>query len=73
MEITDISGKIKEEYLKAKIDDLETSSKNNNTRDLYRYINYFNTRNNMVKDEKVICLQTAIVFWVGGGNIFLSY
>jgi hypothetical protein len=43
------------EYLKDKIYDLATNSKNKNIRDLYRGINYFETsyqpRNNSVKDE----------------------
>ena len=43
-------------YLKAKIEDLETNSKINNIRDLYRGINYFKkgyqARTIIVKDEK---------------------
>jgi hypothetical protein len=46
----------KKEYLKAKINELETNSKNKNIRDLYRGINDFKkgyqTRNNLVKDDK---------------------
>jgi hypothetical protein len=46
----------KKEYLKAKINELETNSKNRNIRDLYRGINKFKKgyqpRNNVVKDEK---------------------
>jgi hypothetical protein len=43
-------------YLKAKINELETNSKNNNFRDLYRGINDFQMgyqpTTNIVKDEK---------------------
>jgi hypothetical protein len=46
----------KKEYLKAKINELETKSKNKNIRDLYRGISYikkgYQPRNNVVKDEK---------------------
>jgi hypothetical protein len=45
----------KEEYLKNKINELETNSKNKNIRDLYRGINEFKKgyqpRTNMVKEE----------------------
>jgi hypothetical protein len=45
----------KREYLKDKINELATNSKNKNIRDLYRGINEFKTsyqlRNNLVKDE----------------------
>jgi hypothetical protein len=45
----------KREYLKDKINQLATSSKNKNTRDLYRRINEFKRayqpRNNLVKDK----------------------
>jgi len=48
--------KNKKEYLKTKIEGLETNSKIKNVRDLYRGINDFNKgyqpRNNIVKDEK---------------------
>jgi hypothetical protein len=46
----------KKEYLKAKINELETNSKNKNTRDLHKGINDFKKgyqpRTNAVKDEK---------------------
>jgi hypothetical protein len=46
----------KKEYLKAKMNDLETNSKNKNIRKLYRGISDFKKgyqpRNNVVKDEK---------------------
>jgi hypothetical protein len=45
----------KREYLKDKINDLATNSKNNNIRDLYMGINKikrcYQPRNNLVKDE----------------------
>jgi hypothetical protein len=46
----------KREYLKDKINELATNSKNKNIRDLYRGINEFKRssyqpRNNLVKDE----------------------
>jgi hypothetical protein len=56
VKLTDLSGRKKKEYLKAKINELETNSKNKNIRDLYRGINYFKKgcqrRTNVVKDEK---------------------
>jgi hypothetical protein len=57
----------KREYLKGKINDLETNSKKKNIRDdLYRGINNFRMsykpRNNLVKDEMMICLQMPTVF-----------
>jgi hypothetical protein len=46
----------KREYLKDKINDLESNSKNKNIRDLYRDINEFKNgyqpRTNLVKEEK---------------------
>jgi hypothetical protein len=46
---------IKREYLKDKINELATSSKNKNIRDLYRRVNEFKKgyqlKNNLVKDE----------------------
>jgi hypothetical protein len=45
----------KREYLKGKINELATNSKNNNIRDLYRGLNEFKRdyqqRNNLLKDE----------------------
>ena len=68
---------IKKEYLKAKIDELETNNTIKNNRDLYRSINDFKKgyrpRTNIVKGEGVIWLQTPAVFWLGGGTISLSY
>jgi C4-type Zn-finger protein len=54
MKLVDISGK-KREYLKSKINELETNSKNKNIRELYRGINDFKKgyqpRTNILKDE----------------------
>jgi BMFP domain-containing protein YqiC len=51
----------KREYLKAKIDELETKSKNNNIRDLYRNITDIKKgcqlRTNRVKDENCDLLR----------------
>ena len=48
-----------------------------NIRDLHRDIedfkNGYHPRTNIVKDEKGNFLQTATVFWLGGGTIFLNY
>jgi chemotaxis methyl-accepting protein methylase len=45
----------KKEYMKEKIDELVTNSKNKNIRDLYRWINEFKRgyqhRSNLVKDN----------------------
>jgi len=65
----------KKEYLKAKIDELETNGRVENIRDLYRGISDFQKgyqpRTNIVKDEKGDCLQTPTVFWLG--TISVSY
>jgi len=54
VKLADISEK-KKEYLKDKIDELETNSKMKNIRDLYRGINDFNKccqpRTNIVNDD----------------------
>jgi hypothetical protein len=56
----------KREYLKDKINELATNSKNRNIRDLYRGINKFKRgyqpRNNLVKDEMMICLRIPTIF-----------
>jgi methionine salvage enolase-phosphatase E1 len=53
----------KKEYLKNKINELATNSKNKNIRDLYRGINQFKRgyqlRNNLVKDENVDLLADS--------------
>jgi len=55
VKLVDISDK-KKEYLKAKIDELETNFKVKNFRDFYRSINDYKKgyqpRTNIVKDEK---------------------
>jgi hypothetical protein len=55
VKLVELSGPKKKEYLKNKINELETDSKNKNIRDLYRGINEFKKgfqpRTNMVKEE----------------------
>ena len=55
MKLVDISGKTKK-YMKAKIDQIESNSKNKNIKDLYWVMNDFKKgyqfRTNVVKDEK---------------------
>jgi len=59
----------KKEYLKAKIDELETNSKIKNIRGLYRgIINFkkgYQPRTVKVEDEKVIWSQTLTIFLLG--------
>jgi len=66
----------KKEYLKAKIDELETNSKIKHIRHLYRGISDFKKgyqpRTNIVRDDKGIWLQTPTVFWLRGQTISLS-
>jgi hypothetical protein len=54
-EVTRYFSNNKREYLKDKINELTTNSKNKNSRDLYKVINEFKRsyqpRNNLVKDE----------------------
>jgi hypothetical protein len=56
----------KGEYLKDKINELETNSKNRNIRDHYRGINEFKRRyqprNNLVKDENCDLLAESQYF-----------
>jgi hypothetical protein len=56
VKLVDNSGKKKKEYLEAKINELETNSKNKNITDWCRGINDFKMayepRTNVVKDEK---------------------
>jgi hypothetical protein len=53
--LVDISGTIKREYLKDKINEFESNSKNKNIRDLYRGMNEskkgYQPKTNLVKDE----------------------
>ena len=63
--------------MRAKIEELETNSKIQNIRDLYRGINYFKKgyqpRCNIVKDEKGDLMADPTVLWLGGGTISPSY
>jgi len=56
VKLVDISGTKKKEYVKAKIDELETNRNIKNIRDLYRGVNDFKKgympRTYIVKDEK---------------------
>jgi hypothetical protein len=70
----------KNENLKAKIDEVETNSRTKNIRDLYRGISDFKKgyqpRTNTAKNEKGDLFtdsHSITVFWLGGGNISLSY
>ena len=67
----------KKAYVKAKTEELETNSKINNVRDLYRGINDFKKGYQpgtiIVKTRKEIWLQTPTVLWRGGGTISPSY
>jgi len=67
----------KKEYLKAKIEELETNSKIKNIRGLYRGINDckkgYQLRTNTVKDENGDLVTDSHIFWLGGGTISLSY
>jgi len=64
----------KKEYLKAKIEELETMGGGGA---LYRGINDFKKgyqlRTNIVKDEKGDLVTDSHIFWLGGGTISLSY
>jgi len=64
-------------YLKAKIEELETNSKVNNVRDLYRGINYFKKgyqlRTIIIRDEKGELVADPTVLWRVGGTISPSY
>ena len=65
----------KKEYLKAKIDELETNSKTNNISDLYRGISDFKKgyqpRTNVVKDEKGDLVADSHSFCLCIGTISL--
>jgi len=66
----------KKEYLKAKIEELETNTKIKNIRELYRDINDFKIvyrpETNIVKNEKDDFV-TNTLFWLGGGNKPLNF
>ena len=67
----------KKAYLKAKIEELETNSKVNNVRDLYRGINDFKKgyqpRTIIVKDDKGEFISDPTVLRPGRGTISPSY
>jgi len=67
----------KKAYLRAKIEELETNSKIQNIRDLYRGINDFKKgyqpRCNIVKDDKGDLVADSHILWPGGGTISPSY
>jgi hypothetical protein len=67
VKLEDISG-TKKEYMKTKIDELETKSK---TKDLYRGINDL-TKGYQSGNNIAICLEPTTAFWLGGGTISLS-
>jgi hypothetical protein len=66
----------KKEYLKDKIEELETNSNIKNIRDLYSGINDskegYQPRTNRVWDEKGDLVPTPTVLWLGGGTISIS-
>jgi len=66
----------KKEYLKAKIDELETNSKISDIKDLYRGTNNFKKSTSLeltVKDEKCILVADCHSILLGGGIISLGY
>ena len=73
MKLADISG-TKKEYLKAKIDELESNSKIINIRDLYRGINNFmksyQPRTNIVQDKKGDLVTDSLHILARGRNHF---
>jgi hypothetical protein len=68
---------IKREYLKDKIDELVTNTKNKKIRDLCRGINYlkrcYEPRNDLVKDENGDLLADSHKNVIGGRTTFLSH
>ena len=62
----------KKAYLRAKIEELETNSKINNIRDLYRGINDMK-KGYQPRMRKVTWLQTPTALWQGGETISLRY
>ena len=67
----------KKEYLKAKIDELETNSKTKNIRDLFSGVidfkNGYQPRTNIVKDEKGDLVTDSNSFCLCTGNTSLSF
>ena len=63
--------------MRDKIEELETNSKIQDIRDLYRGINYFKKGNqprcNIVKDMKGDLMPDPTLLWLGGGSISPSY
>ena len=76
MKLADILGK-KKAYLRARIEELETNSKIQNIRDLYRGINDLKKghqpRSNIVILRKVTWWQTPTVLWLGAETISPNY
>jgi hypothetical protein len=74
---SDISGKKKREYLKDKMNELATNSKNKNIRGLYSEINEFKRgyqpRSNFVKDENGDLLADSNTILNSGRATFLNY
>jgi len=70
-------GNKKKARLRARIEELETNSKIQDIRDLYRGINDFKkgyqSRCNIVMMRKVTCLQTPTVLWLGVETVSPSY
>jgi hypothetical protein len=69
VKLVDISGTKRKEYLKAKVNELETNSKNKNIRDLFRGISDFKRgyqpRTNVVKMRRVTgCRLPQYFGWV---------
>ena len=67
----------KKANMRPKIEELETNSKIQNIRDLYRGINDFKKRYqprcNIVKDDKGDLVADSTVLWLGGGTISPRY
>jgi hypothetical protein len=65
------------EHLKSKTEDLQNNSKIQNTKYLCKGINDFKKRyqprTNIIKDKKGDLVTDSHLFWLGGGNISLSY
>ena len=75
--LAEILGKKKKAYLRATIEELETTSKINNIRDLYRAINDmkkgYQPRTRIVKDEKGDMVADSTAIWRGGETISRRY
>jgi hypothetical protein len=67
----------KREYLKDKINEFESNSKNKKTRDLYRGIDElkkgYQPRTNVVRDKGVIYLRVLMTFLIGEKITHFSY